>query len=283
VRRWPWELLLLACGYEVYRATRIAVTGSRSTALAHAGQVVRLEKAFGLYWEGRVHRAIRHHPWALHACDLYYGTVHFVVPAAALLVLFRWRPERYLRWRNVFGWMLAIGLVGFAAWPLLPPHLLPPSLQFGNVPSPVPPRGNPFAWAADNPYAAMPSLHVGWSTWCTLALLPVVRNRLGRAALFAYPVVTLFVVVATANHYVLDAVGGWLTLGAAYGLEVVRSRTVGAARGQRSGTVVATAPSSSSSQSRPPKSSRYRPRSWSTRISRHWQWGQRTTVPGACR
>lgn len=217
-RAWPWELLLLVVAYEAYRSTRILVTGREGVALAHARQVVGLERHLGIFVEGRVHQAALRHPAVLHACDLYYGTIHFVVPAVALLVLYRRHPTRYERWRNVFGWLLALGLVGFAAYPLLPPHLLPPAAPA------VPAASNPFAWNAENPYAAMPSLHIAWAVWSALALMPVVRSRLLRGALAVYPVVTLAVVVATANHYLLDAAGGLLALSGAWGLEALRCR-----------------------------------------------------------
>jgi hypothetical protein len=67
-----------------------------------------------------------------------------------------------------------------------------------------------------NQYAAMPSLHFAWSTWCWLALRPVVHRRSLRLALAAYPWLTLFAIVVTANHYWIDAAGGALALGVGY-------------------------------------------------------------------
>lgn len=223
-RRWQFELLLIVVAYEVYRATRIAVTGSRTTALAHAERVIRIEKWLGIFWEGSVYRALAHYPAVAHVLDFYYGTVHFVVPALALLLLYVWRPARYRRWRNIYGWMLALGLVGFALYPVIPARLLPGSFHIGGSSTAIPPHRNVFAWDADNPYAAMPSLHAAWSAWCSLALWPLARTRLVRALLVAYPLVTAFVVVATANHYLLDVAAGWATLGAAIGLEELRRR-----------------------------------------------------------
>ena len=222
-RRWWRELGFLVVAYAVYRQARIALTGSRASALAHAKQVVGVERSLGLFVEGRVHRALLHHPGVLGACNFYYGAVHFVGPAVALLVLFRRHPERYARWRNVFGWLLALGLFSFALYPLLPPRLLPSSFHIGGAIPPLPAVGG-VGWSADNPYAAMPSLHIGWATWCAMALWPLARRPLARLGLAAYPFVTLFVVVGTGNHYLLDAFGAWLALAAALGLEELRSR-----------------------------------------------------------
>jgi hypothetical protein len=64
-----------------------------------------------------------------------------------------------------------------------------------------------------NQYAAMPSLHFGWSMWCCIALVPTFRSRIIRGLLIVYPWLTLFAIVVTANHYWLDALGGaWVLL-----------------------------------------------------------------------
>jgi len=65
-----------------------------------------------------------------------------------------------------------------------------------------------------NELAAMPSLHVGWALWCTAVVLLCVSRRWVRALAVAYAVITTVVVVATANHYLLDAVAGAAVIGA---------------------------------------------------------------------
>jgi membrane-associated phospholipid phosphatase len=67
-----------------------------------------------------------------------------------------------------------------------------------------------------NPFAAMPSFHVGWSTWSVLALWPLVRRKWVKALLALYPLTVIFCIVVTANHWILDAVGGWVVLGLGY-------------------------------------------------------------------
>ena len=59
-----------------------------------------------------------------------------------------------------------------------------------------------------NQYAAMPSLHIAWSLWCTIVLWCLSRRRLARVLGVCYPIITLVAIVATANHYIIDAVGG---------------------------------------------------------------------------
>jgi membrane-associated phospholipid phosphatase len=79
--------------------------------------------------------------------------------------------------------------------------------------------GQPTAAAVrefGNLFAAMPSLHVGWSTWVALALWPMVRHRWGRVLLALYPTAVVFGIVVTGNHWLLDALGGWVVLALAY-------------------------------------------------------------------
>ena len=65
-----------------------------------------------------------------------------------------------------------------------------------------------------NQFAAMPSVHICWSTWCALALVPRLKHRSRQGARrCCYPFITFMVIVITANHYILDAVGGLVILG----------------------------------------------------------------------
>ena len=67
-----------------------------------------------------------------------------------------------------------------------------------------------------NQYAAMPSLHFAWSMWSCLVLFPVLRHRWAKALAVAYPAATLFAIVITGNHYIIDAAGGAAVLGVGY-------------------------------------------------------------------
>ena len=77
--------------------------------------------------------------------------------------------------------------------------------------------GGPWSFDSEaidlsNQYAAMPSLHIGWSTWCAVAVWPLLRRRWsgGHAAV---PDATLFCIIVTGNHFWIDGVGGLLAFG----------------------------------------------------------------------
>src|SRR5690606_14984578 len=67
-----------------------------------------------------------------------------------------------------------------------------------------------------NQYAAMPSMHIGWSAWCAFVLVPLLRRRWLRALVIAYPIVTLFDIIVTGNHWWIDGPAGLACLGLGY-------------------------------------------------------------------
>jgi hypothetical protein len=236
---WLLEIGLVAVVYFfVYDRLRDQAMGTSAAALRNARRVVDAQRFLGLYQERRIQQAFLDWSPFISFWNIYYGTIHFVMPVVALVVMYRMAPARYVRWRNALFFMLAFGLIGFWLYPLTPPRLMPESYDFVDTAAEyfnfgpqqrinLNADGEPTAVARDafgNLYAAMPSLHVGWSTWSALALLPLVRRRWLKVLIALYPVATLFAIVVTANHWILDAVGGWIALGAGYGAAVLFER-----------------------------------------------------------
>jgi hypothetical protein len=240
--RWYREVILGLGFYLVYSFVRnqfgsAAVAPSR--AFENALHVIRIERAVHLFVEAQIQRAFLGWTVLLRICNIFYGTLHFVVTAAVLVLLYRRAPARYRRWRTVLGFTTGLALIGFSLFPLMPPRLLDDfgpyggkSLDFHFVDTLVKVGG---LWSFEshgmqpisNQYAAMPSLHVAWSTWCVLAVLPLVRRRTARVALFVYPVATLFIVIVTGNHYWLDGAGGLASLALAYVVTSALGRLLG--------------------------------------------------------
>jgi membrane-associated phospholipid phosphatase len=229
-RGWIVELAVGAGIYFLYDWLRDQTSGSSAAALEHARQIVDLERALGIYQEHALQQLFLSTDWFMAFWNIWYGTIHFVMPLVALVWLYRRLPERYVRWRNTFVCMLGISLVAFWVYPLMPPRLMPAPYDFidgaaryfnfgPQVNVQLGPNGQPTAGAVaqfGNLFAAMPSLHIGWSTWSVLAMWPLVRRPWAKALLALYPVTILFCVVVTANHWILDAVGGLVVLAFGY-------------------------------------------------------------------
>jgi len=210
--RVPRELVLVAVFLVVYEEIRWHMVQAGSAAAGHALSVVAAERALGLFHERAVQAVFT--PWdsVTDAFNTYYGGTHFLIPAAILAWLVLRHPERYARARTALAVMTAVAFVCFWLYPVAPPRLLPASFGFvdtlrdgasGHL------EGSLINTAGDQ-YASMPSLHVAWAVWCALALYPMLRHWALRALVVAYPVMTTLVVVATGNHYFLDAAAGTL-------------------------------------------------------------------------
>jgi hypothetical protein len=209
------EVGVILAFYQWYSAARHWVAGSEAAAHRNALRLVDLEAALGIFNEARFQQWALSIPWLIKLLGFHYTTFHFGVPILALVILYRRWPERYRLYRNALAWMSVLAVVTFALWPLMPPRLLPGSYGFVDVFATMfrPPsvdRG--FAPALYNGFAAMPSLHVGYSLWCVAALVPVLSSKWARMAVVGHAVTTNVAVVVTGNHYWLDAVGGALVL-----------------------------------------------------------------------
>jgi hypothetical protein len=124
--RWWKEVLYIAAFYAVYsliRNTQGSATVSEAVAFSHAREVIDIERAVGLYFEEGVQDAFLDWRWFVQFWNLFYGTFHFVVTISALVLLFQRFPARYSRWRNTLAATTGLALIGFAAYPLMPPRL----------------------------------------------------------------------------------------------------------------------------------------------------------------
>jgi hypothetical protein len=219
---WWKEVLFVGVFYAVYTAVR-DIRGSkpvsRIQALTNADRLIDIERHLGIFREQHIQHPFLSYRLFVSFWDIFYGTAHFAVTAVALVWLFYRQPSRYPLWRNTLAATTALALIGFAFFPLMPPRLLPEHFHFVDTLKTV---GG--LWSFDsgqmvrvsNQYAAMPSLHFAWSTWSAMVLGPAIKPRWGKVAMYAYPVITLFCIVVTANHYILDAAGGALVLGTGY-------------------------------------------------------------------
>ncbi len=216
------ELLLIRVTYAAYSQVRLAVGGDaaegRERAEAHGRQILDLERALGIDIEYAVNHAVVGVDPLRHFFDFYYTSFHFVVPLALLGVLYVRRPVDY-RWaRTTLGLTTLSALMGFWLYPLAPPRLMP-TLGIVDTVHGVQDFSRPdYGGLTEltNQYAAMPSLHFGWSLWCGVVVAVVVRRRALALLGLAHPLFTLAAIVTTGNHWVLDAVGGAAVVGVGF-------------------------------------------------------------------
>ncbi|MHC3474379.1 bifunctional glycosyltransferase 87/phosphatase PAP2 family protein [Streptomyces sp. 7R007] len=219
------ELLLIRVTYAAYARVRLAATGGtnaggRVRAEHHGRQVLDIERFLHIDIEHWANHAVVKVDWLRNFYDFYYESFHFVVPLTVLAVLYWRRPVDY-RWaRTSLGFATLLALVGFWLYPLAPPRLLP-GLGIIDTVHGVQDFSKPdygTLTALTNQYAAMPSLHFGWSLWCGVVIAVIAPKWWMKALGLLHPFFTVSAIVATGNHWVLDAVGGAAVVGAGFGL-----------------------------------------------------------------
>lgn len=274
VEAWYWALI-----YWVYQLGRAftAVTmveGTVNVARRHALQIIHLEQRLHIFYELSIQHWFLQHPTLLHWTNRVYSFIH--IPGTILFLVYLYfytttrnrvdlpvhskeadgspaGPKLYAARRRTMAVCNLIAFIVFTLWPCMPPRLLSdPDVPgavgkeargYGFVDTVHGAEGESSVWTQNrfcNQYAAMPSLHFGYSlliglTICTIPLsqqhsrsrtvfltrslrlrLPSPRRMACLAVGIAYPTIILIAIVATANHFVLDAVAGAMVCGLAW-------------------------------------------------------------------
>jgi hypothetical protein len=211
--RWWREVILLGAIYFMYDGIRLFVAAGRAEAFTNAHRVLSLERALRVADEMGVNHSVSATPALAVPLSYAYATLHYLVTPTVLVWLWRTRPQRYRGARTALVTATLIGLLGFWFFPTAPPRMMP-----GFVDTLA--KYHDWGWWAGaasapkglagltNEFAAMPSLHVGWATWCGWQIARNTTWRWLRVLGASYPVFMFVVVVGTANHYITDAVAG---------------------------------------------------------------------------
>jgi membrane-associated phospholipid phosphatase len=195
--------LLVTCAYFL---TRGLVRGRAVVALAHAHDILNIEQTLHLDPEVALQHLALLHPLLLQAANLFYLVGHLPVLIAVAIWLYRAHHRAYRIFRNAFGLTALAGLAIYVALPVAPPRFLPGFVDTLKADG-MGLDGSSIGLLY-NPYAAMPSLHVGWALLAGLALVLCARPLWLRLAGAALPLLMTLTVLVTGNHFVLDVVAG---------------------------------------------------------------------------
>jgi diacylglycerol O-acyltransferase / wax synthase len=185
----------------------------------HGRSLFALERWLHIDIELAMNRWLAPHPVLRVIANYEYASTYIISALVLIVWLYLRRPETY-RWaRNSFVLLNVAGVACFALYPVAPPRLLP---EFGFVDTVRLGHtwgswGSPLV-AHANQLAAMPSLHIAWAFWVSVVLAAISSRRSVQWLSGVHVMVTAVVIMATANHYLLDAVGGALLVGLCFGL-----------------------------------------------------------------
>ncbi len=205
LRLWG-EILLVVLAFQAYRLVRLATEGDRTRALRHGELILRWEHRVGLAWEHGVQSVTLGHGALVDVANAWYTWAFWPVVTGMMFALYLLRPTLYRRYRNAVLLSGAIGLVVFALFPVAPPRMLGGYVDTVHVFSSTGGLAHPTGFT--NEYAAMPSFHVGWLVLVGVVTMPAIHRGALRPLLLFPAGVMFLVVMATANHFVLDGLAG---------------------------------------------------------------------------
>jgi hypothetical protein len=206
-----WQILLFCGAYWVYRIVRGQVFDQSAAAFEHARDIVGLERSLNVFVEPALQSWAIGSGWLDEVGAWMYLNTHFAVTTCTLAFIYLFRNEHFYFVRNMFMVAMALALLGYVVYPTAPPRLLPELGFVDSVSEFTGVSSDASVNALFNPYAAVPSMHVGFALMLAVPMMRIARHAWVRALWAVYaPVVTL-VVVVTANHWVFDAATGAVT------------------------------------------------------------------------
>lgn len=204
----PAEIAIVAAGYFGYALVRLAVQAGHASAFGQAARLWDAERWLHVDIETHLNQLVTADRALAELTGYYYGLLHFIVTPLTLAWLYLRRPVAFPRLRSALVLSTAGANLVFWTWPVAPPRFAIAGMTDVLSRYRILGAGDPHGPdSMVNLYAAMPSLHVAWAAWCAVAVALATHSRWRHLA-WLYPVATTFVVLASANHFVLDAAGG---------------------------------------------------------------------------
>ena len=219
------QLAVIALGYWAWRYARGAVHGGIDVSFSNARDLVSAERSLGILIEPSVQHWAVAAGWPADVARWGYANLHFKGSCLMLGILYFGYRRSYGFVRNAVLAAMAISVIGYALFPTAPPRFLP---ELGLDPSSAVTGNTPYLTHPGDPlfnaFAAVPSMHIGLSVILAWSLALLVRSAVARWLLVAYPLAMTYVVVASGNHFVLDAVFGLITAAMAVGVAMLLGR-----------------------------------------------------------
>jgi PAP2 superfamily len=218
------QIALFVGAFLLYDLVRgLVLGGNLYKPFGDAMKIIDLERALHIFIEPSIQAWAENKHVLIDVLDWAYLNGHFFITLGAMAFIYFRRNDSFYFVRNVLLISMAIALVGYWLYPTAPPRLMP-EWGFTDSVSQFVGAGTVGHWdntpagAFANAYAAVPSMHVCFAVIIGWTMARLVAHRAAKLAWLAYPLLVTFVVVATANHFLIDVFLGILTAGVATGL-----------------------------------------------------------------
>lgn len=192
---------------KVYDYIRSFAAPRSLPARLHGQDVFDFEKLLHIDIEPRFNHLLTANETLETIAAYWYQYAHITVTMSVLVWCYVSAPGLYRRARNALVITNLVGMTVFMLYPVMPPRLLP-SAGFVDSNMVAGFQSAHYGSVKPDEFAAMPSLHLSWAVWTALLAMALMWGSRWRVICLVYPAITTVVVIATANHYLLDVVAG---------------------------------------------------------------------------
>ena len=204
-----FELILVGIAFLLYFVVRGSVVDRTGEAVHRAVRIIDFEQNWGFFWELELQTLIMGSRALIQLFNAIYFWLDFPLIVVVGLWLYFWHRHQYTITRDAILSSGAIALVIYHLFPVAPPRLLPgfgfvDTLEVFNNLSYQAQQNQPFV----NPYAAVPSLHVGWALLITIGIIGATRVKPIWFLAALLPMAQAAAIIFTANHFIFDAIIG---------------------------------------------------------------------------
>jgi hypothetical protein len=209
------QVLLFAIAYEGYSLVRGQVDNARgaTAAFEHGRDLIYLERWAHIFVEPSVQAWAQTKPVIIDAASWIYLNAQTSVTVGSLIFIYLMHNRQFYFVRNMMIVAMGLALIGYVTFPAAPPRLFPEWGFIDSVSNFVGVDHKAPVNDLFNPYAAVPSMHVAFSLMIGWTLARVCKHRPVRVFWACYPLLVTFVIVATGNHFLSDAILGAVVAG----------------------------------------------------------------------
>lgn len=225
------EIGLIISVYFVYSISRGSLADKASLAFDNARDIINLEKSLGIFIEPTIQASLLENTILINIVNAIYTYCYFPVLIGFAIWAYWKHRSKYKVVRTIFIISAAIAFIIFAVYPVAPPRFFNgtnniENLGFVDTLSQYWHLNDASIQAFYNPYAAMPSLHQGWTLMIGIGIIWMTKSWIGKTIGLAIPILMFVGIIATGNHFILDAIGGIIVIVISIGLTLIATKFV---------------------------------------------------------
>lgn len=213
------EVAIIGAIFLTYRISSGILNHGFDQASQNTYDIVNLEKSLGIFLESDFQSFFINSAVLTNLINIIYTIFYYPALITFTIWAFIYHRQQYFLVRNVFLLSATIAFTCFALYPVAPPWMFPKlgftdtMAEYGLVQ-----YESGIMSSLTNLYAAMPSCHFAWTLLIGTAIVFMTRFWWLKMVGVILPLCMLISIIATANHFFLDALGGVVVVGLAYGI-----------------------------------------------------------------